>query len=110
MCCVEKILHSSSACGVQCRKQTSPDVIPLREEDAYPAMPEDGYGLGEPLSDACVATSARFRPHNSHGKIPQWSMDHMAHVMGNVLKHQPLFGRKIIGAKRSGKHEIEVWG
>src|SRR5829696_6282500 len=41
---VEKFLFGSSACVYAADKQESPDVSALREEDAYPAMPEDGYG------------------------------------------------------------------
>ena len=41
---VERFFFSSSACVYAADRQTSPDVVPLRESDAYPAMPEDGYG------------------------------------------------------------------
>ena len=41
---VERLFFSSSACVYAAEKQTSADVVPLRESDAYPAMPEDGYG------------------------------------------------------------------
>src|SRR5438876_255253 len=41
---VQRYFYSSSACVYAADKQTRPDVDPLRESDAYPAMPEDGYG------------------------------------------------------------------
>jgi nucleoside-diphosphate-sugar epimerase len=41
---VDRYFYSSSACVYAAEHQTSPDVTALREEDAYPAMPEDGYG------------------------------------------------------------------
>src|ERR1044071_3640218 len=41
---VERFFYASSACVYAAEKQTSPDVTALKEEDAYPAMPEDGYG------------------------------------------------------------------
>src|SRR5204863_10184578 len=41
---VERFLFSSSACVYAADKQTDPNVTALKEEDAYPAMPEDGYG------------------------------------------------------------------
>src|SRR5690242_14347419 len=41
---VERFFYSSSACVYAAEKRGSPEVAALREEDAYPAMPEDGYG------------------------------------------------------------------
>src|SRR5438552_11496973 len=41
---VPRFFYSSSACVYAADKQTRADVAPLKEEDAYPAMPEDGYG------------------------------------------------------------------
>src|ERR1044071_3495188 len=40
---VDRFFYSSSACVYAAEHQTSPQVVPLKEEDAYPAMPEDGY-------------------------------------------------------------------
>ncbi len=48
---VERFFYSSSACVYAADKQTSADVVPLREEDAYPAMPEDGYGWEKLFSE-----------------------------------------------------------
>src|ERR1700749_2425775 len=41
---VERFFYASSACVYNGEKQTNPDVVALKEEDAYPALPEDGYG------------------------------------------------------------------
>jgi nucleoside-diphosphate-sugar epimerase len=48
---VERFFYSSSACIYNADKQRDPLVIPLREEDAYPAMPEGGYGWGRLFSE-----------------------------------------------------------
>ena len=41
---VDRFFYSSSACVYNADKQKNEDVVALKEEDAYPAMPEDGYG------------------------------------------------------------------
>lgn len=107
---VERFFYSSSACVYNADKQKSPDVVPLREEDAYPAMPEDGYGWEKLFSerlcrhfreDFGLATRiARY--HNVYG--PNGTYD------GGREKAPSAICRKIIQAKLSGKHEIEVWG
>ena len=48
---VKRYLYSSSACVYNAEKQTSADVMPLKESDAYPAMPEDGYGWEKLFSE-----------------------------------------------------------
>src|SRR5256885_1945902 len=48
---VQRYFFSSSACVYAADKQTSPDLTALREEDAYPAMPEDGYGWEKLFSE-----------------------------------------------------------
>ncbi len=52
---VKRFLFSSSACVYSAEKQVSPHVTGLKEEDAYPAMPEDGYGW-EKLFSECMTT------------------------------------------------------
>jgi nucleoside-diphosphate-sugar epimerase len=47
----DRYFYSSSACVYAAEKQTRPDVTPLKEEDAYPAMPEDGYGWEKLFSE-----------------------------------------------------------
>jgi nucleoside-diphosphate-sugar epimerase len=107
---VERFFYSSSACVYNAEKQKSPAIIPLKEEDAYPAMPEDGYGWEKLFSermcrhfreDFGVQTRvARF--HNVYG--PYGTYD------GGREKAPAAICRKIIQAKLSGTHEIEIWG
>jgi nucleoside-diphosphate-sugar epimerase len=107
---VERYFYSSSACVYRADKQTSPDVVPLKEADAYPAMPEDGYGWEKLFSErmcrhfredfGVVTRVARY--HNVYG--PQGTYD------GGREKAPAAISRKVIQAKLSGKHEIEIWG
>lgn len=107
---VERFFYASSACVYNADKQKSTKVIPLNEEDVYPAMPEDGYGWEKLFSermcrhfreDFRVQTRvARF--HNVYG--PYGTYD------GGREKAPAAICRKVIQAKLSGQHEIEVWG
>jgi nucleoside-diphosphate-sugar epimerase len=107
---VERFFFASSACVYNADKQRDPKVTPLREEDAYPAMPEDGYGWEKLFSermcrhyreDFGVATRVA-RYHNVYG--PHGTYD------GGREKAPAAICRKIIEAKSSGRHEIEIWG
>ena len=72
---VERYFFASSACVYAADKQTSTDVLPLKESDAYPAMPEDGYGWEKLFSERmCHHFSEDFglatrvaRYHNVYG-------------------------------------------
>ncbi len=107
---VERYFYASSACVYKAEKQVSPDVEPLREEDAYPAMPEDGYGweklFGERMcrhfhEDFGVqARMARY--HNVYGPKGTWK--------GGREKAPAAVCRKVIQAQISGDHRIEIWG
>lgn len=107
---VERYFYASSACVYAAGKQTEADVTALKEEDAYPAMPEDGYGWEKLFSermcrhfreDYGVATRvARF--HNVYGPHGTWD--------GGREKAPAAMCRKVIQAKLSGRHEIEIWG
>jgi nucleoside-diphosphate-sugar epimerase len=107
---VERYFYSSSACVYRADKQTSPDVVPLKEADAYPAMPEDGYGWEKLFSErmcrhfredyGVVTRVARF--HNVYG--PHGTYD------GGREKAPAAICRKVIQAKLSGQHDIEIWG
>ncbi len=107
---VKRFFYASSACVYNDEKQKSADVIPLKEEDAYPAMPEDGYGWEKLFSERmCRHFTEDFgletrvaRFHNVYG--PYGTYD------GGREKAPAAIIRKIIEAKLSGKHEIEVWG
>jgi len=107
---VKKYFYASSACVYAADKQVSEDVTALKEEDAYPAMPEDGYGWEKLFSErmcrhfrddfGIYTRVARF--HNVYG--PQGTWD------GGREKAPAAICRKVIQAKLSGKHEIEIWG
>jgi GDP-D-mannose 3',5'-epimerase len=107
---VERFLFSSSACVYAADKQTDAEVAPLREEDAYPAMPEDGYGWEKLFSERmCRHFTEDFglstrvvRYHNVYG--PEGTYD------GGREKAPAAICRKVAQAKLSGDHEIEVWG
>ena len=109
-CGVERYFYSSSACVYNGARQASPAVEPLREEDAYPAMPEDGYGWEKLFSErmcrhfeedfGLVCRVARY--HNVYGPMGAWR--------GGREKAPAAICRKVIEAKLSGKHQIEIWG
>jgi nucleoside-diphosphate-sugar epimerase len=106
----QRFFYSSSACVYAADKQTTADVPPLKEADAYPAMPEDGYGweklFGERMcrhftEDFGIETRiARY--HNVYGPLGTYE--------GGREKAPAAICRKIIAARLSGTHEIEVWG
>jgi nucleoside-diphosphate-sugar epimerase len=107
---VDRFLFSSSACVYAADKQTDAEVQPLREEDAYPAMPEDGYGWEKLFSERmCRHFTEDFgletrvvRYHNVYGPEGTWD--------GGREKAPAAICRKVAQAKLSGDHEIEVWG
>jgi len=107
---VKRYFYSSSACVYAADKQTSYEVVPLREEDAYPAMPEDGYGWEKLFSErmcrhfredfGLVTRMARY--HNVYGPHGSWQ--------GGREKAPAAVCRKVAEAKISGVHDIEIWG
>jgi nucleoside-diphosphate-sugar epimerase len=107
---VQRFFYSSSACVYNGEKQTSPDVVPLKESDAYPALPEDGYGWEKLFSErmcrhfeedyGLVCRVARY--HNVYGPEGTWN--------GGREKAPAAICRKVIEAKLSGNHEINIWG
>jgi len=105
-----RFFFSSSACVYNADKQRDPNVTALKEEDAYPGLPEDGYGWEKLFSermcrhfreDFGIATRVA-RYHNVYG--PEGTYD------GGREKAPAAICRKVIAAKLSGKHEIEIWG
>ncbi|HZC73356.1 MAG TPA: NAD-dependent epimerase/dehydratase family protein [Jatrophihabitans sp.] len=106
----ERYFYSSSACVYAAEHQTSPDVIALREADAYPAMPEDGYGWEKLFSERMahhfledfeIATRvARF--HNIYGEFGTYD--------GGREKAPAAICRKVAKASITGDHTIEIWG
>ena len=107
---VERYFYSSSACVYAAEKQARPDGAALREDDAYPAMPEDGYGWEKLFSERlCRHFSEDFgletrvaRYHNVYG--PHGTFD------GGREKAPAAICRKVIAAQQEGRSEIEVWG
>ena len=107
---VERYFFASSACVYAADKQTSTAVQPLKEADAYPAMPEDGYGWEKLFSERmCRHFTEDFgfatrvaRYHNVYG--PHGTYE------GGREKAPAAICRKVIEAKLSGHHEIEIWG
>src|SRR5919106_5829032 len=107
---VGRFFFSSSACVYAEEKQRDAEVQPLREEDAYPAMPEDGYGWEKLFSERmCRHFTEDFglstrvvRYHNVYG--PNGTFE------GGREKAPAAVCRKIAQAKLSGDHEIEIWG
>ena len=107
---VERFFYSSSACVYAAEKQTSAAVQALREQDAYPAMPEDGYGWEKLFSErmcrhftedfGLITRVARY--HNVYG--PHGTYD------GGREKAPAAVCRKVIQAQLSGSGEIEIWG
>jgi len=105
-----RYFFSSSACVYPVGKQASPDVTPLREDDTYPAMPEDGYGWEKLFSermcrhfheDYGLATRVA-RYHNVYGGHGTYD--------GGREKAPAAICRKVIEAKLGGRNEIEIWG
>jgi GDP-D-mannose 3', 5'-epimerase len=107
---VQRYFFSSSACVYAAGKQISADVTALKEEDAYPAMPEDGYGWEKLFSERLCRhfredfglTTRVARYHNVYG--PHGTYD------GGREKAPAAICRKVIEAQLSGRHEIEIWG
>lgn len=107
---VSRFFYSSSACVYAADKQIDENVTALKEADAYPAMPEDGYGWEKLFSERmCRHFEEDFglpcrvaRYHNVYGPHGTWD--------GGREKAPAAICRKIIQAKLSGNHEIEIWG
>jgi nucleoside-diphosphate-sugar epimerase len=106
----QRYFYSSSACVYAADKQTRADLVPLKEADAYPAMPEDGYGWEKLFGERmCRHFTEDFgletriaRYHNVYG--PHGTYD------GGREKAPAAICRKVIAAQISGAREIEVWG
>ncbi len=107
---VSKYFYSSSACVYPDYKQFDADVIALKEEDAYPAMPENGYGWEKLFSERLCKNfeedfgfiSKVYRFHNVYGPYGTWD--------GGREKAPAAMCRKVIECMDSGKHEMEIWG
>lgn len=107
---VDRFFYSSSACVYAADKQTVADVVALKEEDAYPAMPEDGYGWEKLFSERMARHFAEDyglatrigRYHNVYGPYGTWD--------GGREKAPAAICRKVAEAVLTGRPEIEIWG
>lgn len=107
---VRRYLFTSSACVYAEYRQESADVVPLKEEDAYPAMPQDAYGWEKLVAERlCLHYRDDYgmdtrivRFHNIFGPRGTWD--------GGREKAPAALCRKIAVAKATGDREIEIWG
>ena len=107
---VERFFFASSACVYAADRQVSPDVTGLKEDDAYPAMPEDGYGW-EKLFGVRMCRHFRedfgletrvARYHNVYGPWGTYA--------GGREKAPAAISRKVAQAVIDGRDSIEIWG
>lgn len=107
---VTRYLYTSSACIYPEYLQEETDVKPLKEEDAYPAAPQDAYGWEKLISEILChhyrndygIETRTVRFHNIFGEKGTWE--------GGREKAPAAMCRKIALAKLTGNHEIEIWG
>lgn len=107
---VGKFFYASSACCYPSHKQVDANVVALKESDAYPADPEDGYGWQKLYTERLLKHYGEetdldvriARYHNSYGPHGTWD--------GGREKAPAAICRKVIHAKKNGLDSIEVWG
>lgn len=107
---VRRYLFTSSACVYPEYRQAAPDVTPLKEEDAYPASPQDAYGWEKLIAERlCLHYRQDYgletrivRFHNIFGPYGTWE--------GGREKAPAALCRKIAVAKLTGNPEVEIWG
>jgi len=107
---VRKYLYTSSACIYPEYLQDRADVTPLKEEDAYPAQPQDAYGWEKLIAERLIhhyqqdygMETRTVRFHNIFGPYGTWD--------GGREKAPAALCRKIARAKLSGNPEVEIWG
>jgi nucleoside-diphosphate-sugar epimerase len=107
---VERYFYSSSACVYAADKQVDTDITALKESDAYPAMPEDGYGWEKLFTERMCRhfledfglTTRVARYHNVYGPHGTWT--------GGREKAPAAVCRKIATAVITGNHQLDIWG
>src|SRR6266704_314348 len=107
---VKRYLYTSSACIYPEYRQTDVDCVPLKEEDAYPAEPQDAYGWEKLVTERlCLHYREDYgletrivRFHNIFGPLGTWD--------GGREKAPAAICRKVAVAKLAGNHEIDIWG
>jgi nucleoside-diphosphate-sugar epimerase len=106
----KRYLYTSSACIYPEYKQLDAQVTPLKEEDAYPAQPQDAYGWEKLITERLCAhyreeysiKTRIVRFHNIFGPLGTWQ--------GGREKAPAAICRKVALAKLTGNPEIEIWG
>jgi nucleoside-diphosphate-sugar epimerase len=107
---VRRYLYTSSACIYPEYLQDDPDVRPLREEDAYPAQPQDGYGWEKLVAELLCRyyredhglDTRIVRFHNIFGPLGTWA--------GGREKAPAAMCRKVAVAKHTDDRRVEIWG
>jgi GDP-D-mannose 3',5'-epimerase len=107
---VKRYFYTSSACVYPEYLQEETNVMPLKEDDAYPAQPQDAYGWEKLVTERlCIRYREDFdietrvvRLHNIFGPLGTWE--------GGREKVPAAFCRKVAVAKLTGNTEIEIWG
>lgn len=107
---VKRYLYTSSACIYPEYLQEEAEVVPLKEEDAYPAQPQDAYGWEKLVSEILChhyqndygMETRTVRFHNIFGEKGTWE--------GGREKAPAALCRKIALAKLTGEHNIDIWG
>jgi GDP-D-mannose 3',5'-epimerase len=107
---VKKYFFTSSACVYPEYLQTETNVTPLKEEDAYPAQPQDAYGWEKLVTERlCIHYNEQYeidtrivRFHNIFGPLGTWN--------GGREKAPAALCRKVALAKLTGNPEVEIWG
>jgi nucleoside-diphosphate-sugar epimerase len=107
---IKKFFYTSSACVYPEYLQEDADVTPLKEEDAYPAQPQDAYGWEKLIAERlCTHYREDFgletrivRFHNIFGPLGTWD--------GGREKAPAAMCRKVAIAKLTGNPEVEIWG
>jgi len=107
---VKRYLYTSSACVYPEYKQRETNVAPLKEEDAYPAQPQDAYGWEKLIAERLCRHYQQdygfdtriVRFHNIFGPFGTWE--------GGREKAPAAICRKVAIAKLTGNPEVEIWG
>ena len=107
---VNRYLFTSSACIYPEYKQMETSIAPLREEDAYPAQPQDAYGWEKLVTERLCTHYGEdhdmamriVRFHNIFGPLGTWE--------GGREKAPAAMCRKIAMAKQTNNPEVEIWG
>lgn len=107
---IRRYLYTSSACVYPEFKQTEAEVTPLKEEDAYPAQPQDAYGWEKLVSERLASHYRQdygletkiVRFHNIFGPLGHWD--------GGREKAPAALCRKIAVAKLTENPRVEIWG